>query len=174
MSNGKSGAREEIRFNVRISPDLHARITQRAKANGQSMNSEIIAMLEAALDDGKPADTDALAREALKVLNYLEVAHMQAKTHEERLDAIKEELRSSYGEIPSGEDPLTYAVREYYRRQDELIDRQRERMRDEDRMRQVRAFIKAHPETKEADRRTLINWPDDVAFPSSIDELRDR
>lgn len=51
MSTEKSSAKEEIRFNVRISPDLHERITRRAKANARSMNSEIINILQSVIDD---------------------------------------------------------------------------------------------------------------------------
>ncbi|WP_397586807.1 Arc family DNA-binding protein [Sphingobium fuliginis] len=68
MSNEKNGAKEEIRFNVRLPPELHQRVITRAKANGRSMNSEIIEMLTLVAGDIENKKLDEL-REKLVMLD---------------------------------------------------------------------------------------------------------
>lgn len=54
---------EADRFQVRMPPGLRSRIAAQAKANGRSMNSEIIARLEMSLEidlDAYRRDTDRL------------------------------------------------------------------------------------------------------------------
>lgn len=88
----KSSAKDEVRFNVRISPDLHARITQRAKANGRSMNSEIVAILS--VEMGEPEDDlhDRLRDEMRHTEMALEQSQTQTAHLASRLNALRRDL----------------------------------------------------------------------------------
>lgn len=54
MSSSKYSAKDEVRFNIRISPDLHRLIVAQAATAGQSMNTFIIERLSEAV--GKAED----------------------------------------------------------------------------------------------------------------------
>lgn len=78
-------ARDDPQFNLRMTQELKEMISNRAKSNGRSMNSEIIQILHDSLV-GSTLNMDA---EFLKVFN--EVTHLQPETIEE-FDAVNEKV----------------------------------------------------------------------------------
>lgn len=80
-------ARDDPHFRLRIPPALKARIEEAAHANGNSLNAEIVARLEASFDLAEmTADLQAHTQKTLEVAKA-ELAAM-AKTLTE--DAIRE------------------------------------------------------------------------------------
>jgi hypothetical protein len=105
VSNEKSSAKEEIRFNVRITPGLHARITSRAAANGRSMNSEIIALLEKSLDKTGATEFRFLLEEYQRLRRQTEQLREVLADSRDRRVSILQELRviaaaDSEGDLP--------------------------------------------------------------------------
>lgn len=103
MSNEKNGTKDEMRFNIRISPGLHTRIAKRASANGRSMNSEIIAMLSVVL--GEPEDD--LHRRLREELNHTEVALQTSQAQTAHLASRLNALRRDLAEVERGADTQT-------------------------------------------------------------------
>lgn len=68
MSTAKSSAKPEVRFNVRIPPDLHQRIVARAATAKQSMNTFIVEMLTRALDSSEENWMENAKGEMLRML----------------------------------------------------------------------------------------------------------
>lgn len=65
MPLSSSTGRDSEKFNLRLPDGMRERIAQAAKANNRSMNSEIVARLEASFSEG---GIDELARELIDAL----------------------------------------------------------------------------------------------------------
>lgn len=120
MSSPRKPIREMDSILVRMPDEIKERIAQRALANGRSLAAEALAMLQNALDIPAGADPHDLVKEAEKIMRNLDTFQAQVRHNEERLAAINEELRSIY---PGGQgdfEPLTHAMREYWRYRDDL------------------------------------------------------
>lgn len=97
MSIGKDGTMEEVRFNLRLPAFLHEKIVRRAKANGRSMNSEIIFMLHSLTAVPDEAVLERLNEDARSVERELEASKEMVAVLSERLTAIQgviEEIRA--------------------------------------------------------------------------------
>ncbi|WP_391487162.1 Arc family DNA-binding protein [Leclercia tamurae] len=55
---------DEVQFHLRLPPDVHEKVKQRAKANGRSINLEIIRTLEQSFFRGSTAQEDSDERVA--------------------------------------------------------------------------------------------------------------
>lgn len=78
--------RDEVQFHLRLPPELHAKIKQRAKMNGRSINSEIIATMAESLAQPSP------------ILGYRDEAELLASIHAEEFKKIVfETLKTMYG-----------------------------------------------------------------------------
>lgn len=82
----KFPSQEMDRFNVRLPNGMRDAIAERAKANGRSMNSEIIQILEDALDGNSSAETTEALLEAVIALGKL--INVRDLTKDELLQVI--------------------------------------------------------------------------------------
>lgn len=77
---------DEAQFHLRMSHELHAKIKQRAKANGRSINTEIIMTLEQSLERGYALPEDGDERIATLIAD---------KVREAAVEIIKKEKTRS-------------------------------------------------------------------------------
>jgi hypothetical protein len=64
-------SRGSDQFNLRLPEGMRDRIAEVAKANGRSMNSEIVARLESSFDAPAGADLSPVISEMMRVLDHL-------------------------------------------------------------------------------------------------------
>lgn len=77
--------RDEIQFHLRLPPELHAKIKQRAKMNRRSINTEIVATMAESLVQPSP------------ILGYRDEAERLASIHaEEFKKVVFDTLKSIY------------------------------------------------------------------------------
>lgn len=96
VSNDKSGTTEEkteVRFNVRVPPSIHERLTNRAKVNGVSMNTEILDILTEALFLSGDPQEERLRTEATRLHTMRDALLAQIAVVDERLKAIDFQLQ---------------------------------------------------------------------------------
>ena len=99
MSNEKTGTSDEVRFNVRVPVKLHHRLTLRARANGRSMNSEIIDMLENALGTDEQDRLEYLRAKMEDVAARLDAANREMMALDTHRMAIQSEITALSSEL---------------------------------------------------------------------------
>ncbi|QZN97775.1 Arc family DNA-binding protein [Symbiopectobacterium purcellii] len=79
--------RDEIQFHLRLPPELHAKIKQKAKMNRRSINTEIVATMAESLAQPSP------------ILGYRDEAERLASMQAEEFKKIVfETLKAMYGD----------------------------------------------------------------------------
>lgn len=68
---------DEVQFHLRLPPDVHEKVKQRAKANGRSINLEIVRTLEQSFHRGSPATEDADERLATLIADKVREAAVE-------------------------------------------------------------------------------------------------
>lgn len=76
---------DEVQFHLRLPPDVHAKIKQRAKANGRSINLEIVRTLEQSFFRSSPATEDADERLATLIADKVREAAIEIIKKEKKL-----------------------------------------------------------------------------------------
>lgn len=110
MSDSRKPVRDMDTILVRLPDGVKERIAQRARANGRSMGAEASLILERSVTNPTSYDVGALVSEATNVVDALVRARDSAKSYESRLDIIKEELRTIFGDELGDGDPILHAV----------------------------------------------------------------
>nr|WP_195606431.1 Arc family DNA-binding protein [Klebsiella oxytoca] len=96
-------SQEMDRFNVRLPSGMREAIAERAKANGRSMNSEIVSILEERLYCGDGDLDDMDVNEMLEVIKmqrdllkkYSELVERGSKTLQEISETLKNNKKST-------------------------------------------------------------------------------
>lgn len=100
----KKSIREHDRFIVRLPDGMKEALARRAKANGRSMNSEIVEILARALRRGGSIDIEALSNRQMMLKAVVMTARENLMTAEAKLAETSEHLEraKAQGNSPRG------------------------------------------------------------------------
>jgi hypothetical protein len=84
MPPAKPPGRGSPQFVLRYSPEMRDKIARLAKANGRSINAELIALLERALSYGN--DVEQLQASMGEIFDRVETLESKVSDHDERLN----------------------------------------------------------------------------------------
>lgn len=110
MTESSKAAKDRDRLIVRVPDGMKERVERRAQANGRSVNSEIVEMLEYALGRTPQTQLDKLTHEYRVLLLEMDEAKARASAAQDRLWAIQDQISMAVGGKPmgDGDDPVAY------------------------------------------------------------------
>lgn len=97
VSTEKSSAKDEVRFNVRVSPSLHRRLVDRAIVNKRSMNSEVVALLDQGLSATGDLSVAMLVDEVRRVQGEIDATARQLNLLADRRNRLRDALSLATG-----------------------------------------------------------------------------